>query len=78
MAAGRSLTIAAGRSLTIANLIQQRQTARQQRGLLFAICGAAVEIAAIDQSDGTVCWYQPQISYSVTLKSLPIIFNDRS
>jgi cysteinyl-tRNA synthetase len=54
--------MAAGRSLTIANLIQQRQTARQQRD--FATADeirdrlAAMGIAVVDQPDGEVRWHR--------------------
>jgi cysteinyl-tRNA synthetase len=54
--------MAAGRSLTIADLIQQRQTARQQRD--FATADeirdrlAAMGIAVVDQPDGEVRWHR--------------------
>ena len=54
--------MAAGRSLTIANLIQQRQTARQQRD--FATADqirdrlATMGIAVVDQPDGEVRWHR--------------------
>ncbi|MBE9101619.1 hypothetical protein [Vacuolonema iberomarrocanum] len=54
--------IAAGRSLTITDLIQQRQTARQQRD--FAAADdirdrlAVVEISLVDQLDGEVRWHR--------------------
>jgi cysteinyl-tRNA synthetase len=54
--------MAAGRSLTIADLIQQRQTARQQRD--FATADeirdrlATMGIAVVDQPDGEVRWHR--------------------
>jgi cysteinyl-tRNA synthetase len=54
--------MAAGRSSTIADLIQQRQTARQQRD--FATADdirdrlAAVGVTVVDQPDGTVRWHR--------------------
>lgn len=60
--------IAAGRSLTIADLIQQRQVARQQRD--FATADdirdrlAAMGIAVVDQPDGEVRWHRQQINDS--------------
>lgn len=54
--------MAAGRSLTIADLIQQRQTARQQRD--FATADdirdrlATVGITVVDQPNGEVRWHR--------------------
>jgi cysteinyl-tRNA synthetase len=54
--------MAAGRSWTIADLIQQRQTARQKRD--FATADdirdrlAAVGVTVVDQPDGTVRWHR--------------------
>jgi cysteinyl-tRNA synthetase len=62
--------MAAGRSLTIADLIQQRQVARQQRD--FATADdirdrlAAMGIAVVDQPDGEVRWHRQQINDSET------------
>jgi cysteinyl-tRNA synthetase len=54
--------IVAGRSLTIADLIQQRQAARQQKD--FATADqirdrlAAIGITVVDQPDGEARWHR--------------------
>ena len=54
--------MAAGRSLTIAELIQQRQVARQQRD--FATADqirdrlATVGVTVVDQPDGEAHWHR--------------------
>ena len=54
--------MAAGRSLTIADLIQQRQTARQHRDFAKADQSrdrlAAVGITVVDQPDGEARWHR--------------------